>query len=67
VSVLSLLYVAFMEFACGSDAGCGNWVRSFGEDGNESGSLTLTVSTFVHMDGMLLDVGTVTTMIQLAC
>jgi hypothetical protein len=52
VSVLSLLYVVFIEFA-GVD------------DGDESGRVTLRASTFDHNDGMLLDV--VTTMIKLAC
>lgn len=52
VRVLSLLYVVFIEFA-GDD------------DGDESGGVTLRASTFVHLDGMFLDV--VTTMIQLAC
>lgn len=52
MSVLSLLYVDFIEFA-GDD------------DGDESGRVTLRASTFVHKDGMLLEV--VTTIIQIAC
>lgn len=52
VSVFSLLYVVFIEFA-GDDAD------------DESGRVTLTASTFDHKDGMLLEV--VTTMIQIAC
>ena len=52
MSVFSLLYVVFIEFA-GDDAD------------DESGRVTLTASTFDHKDGMLLEV--VTTMIQIAC
>lgn len=53
MSVLSLLYVVFIEFA-GDD------------DDDESGRGTLRASTFVHMEGMFLDV-VATNMIQLAC
>ena len=55
VSVLSLLYVVFIEFEIGSGV----------RDGDECGTVTLRASTFFHMFGMFLDV--VKTMIQLAC
>ena len=53
VSVLSLLYVVFIELD--DDDGAGD----------ECGREMLRASTFVQMDGMVLDV--VTTMMELAC